>query len=184
MREIALQAQEVLAQADLLYSCQQVESALDRMAEEITAKLAGTQPLLLCTMLGGLIPSVKLLERFDFLVNVDYVHATRYRGDTLGGRLSWIARPATPLRDRVVLVVDDILDEGVTLAAILEDCRAAGALDVYSAVLVDKRHQRKNGLTADFVGLTVEDRYVFGYGMDYKGFLRNAHGIYAVKDGA
>lgn len=172
----------VLAEADLLYGEVAVEAALDRMAESLTARLRDSNPLVLAVMLGGLVPTGKLLSRMDFPLQLDYLHATRYRGDTRGRDLRWVARPVHALEDRVVLVVDDILDEGVTLTEILRYCEASGAREVYSAVLVHKRHTRKSGIErADFTGLSVEDRYVFGYGMDYKGYLRNARGIYAVK---
>ncbi len=182
--EPALRAQRVYAAADLLYSREQVENALDHMARDIAAALADASPLVLCVMTGGLVPTQKLIERFDFLLELDYVHATRYGGRTRGGGLRWIARPITPLVGRVVLVVDDILDEGFTLAAILDDCRARGAREVYSAVLVEKERQRSLAIRTDFTGLHVENRYVFGYGMDYRGYLRNTKGIYAVKDDA
>ncbi|MFA7095080.1 MAG: hypoxanthine-guanine phosphoribosyltransferase [Gammaproteobacteria bacterium] len=172
----------VYAQADVLYRAEEVEAALDRMAAEITRVLKDSNPLVIGVMTGGMIPAGRILPRLDFPLEIDYLHATRYCGETRGGKLHWIARPQTPLRDRVVLIVDDILDEGLTLAAILEECRAEGAKAVYSAVLVEKLHDRKaKGAHADFVGLQVVDRYVFGYGMDYKGYLRNAPGIYAVK---
>ncbi len=176
------EAERVYREADQLYSLEEVEAAVDRMAGEITERLQDRNPLILCVLTGALIPTGNLLPRLDFPLHIDYVHATRYRGNTTGAGLDWIVRPATPLSGRVVLVVDDILDEGITLAAILEECRQAGADEVYSAVLVEKRHERKNGLVADFIGLEVEDRYVFGYGMDYKTYLRNAPGIFAVKD--
>lgn len=159
-----------------------METALDRMADEITASLKDSDPLVLCVMTGGIVAAGKLLTRLNFPLQLDYMHATRYRGATEGGALHWLARPATPLQGRVVLVVDDILDEGWTLAAILEECKTQGASAVYSAVLVDKMRDRKNALQADFVGLKVADRYVFGYGMDYYTYLRNAPGIFAVKD--
>ena len=182
---MSITAQQVLEAyhtADLLHSEQAVEAALDRMAAEITARLAGSNPVLLCVLTGGIIPAGKLAGRLDFPLQMDYLHATRYRGATRGGELRWIAHPSIELRDRAVLVVDDILDEGGTLAAILEHCREQGASAVYSAVLVDKLHDRKyHGIHADFTGLTVPDRYVFGYGMDYKSYLRNAPGIYAVR---
>lgn len=178
----AEEARTVYAQADVLYRAEEVEAALDRMATEITQAIRESDPVVLCVMTGGLIPMGKLLTRLDFPVQIDYLHATRYCGETRGGELHWIARPQTPLRGRVVLVVDDILDEGLTLAAILRQCRAEGAKEVYSAVLVEKLHDRKaKGIKADFIGLQVQDRYVFGYGMDYKGYLRNAPGIFAVK---
>jgi hypoxanthine phosphoribosyltransferase len=181
---LAAHARRVHASADLLYSRPDVEAALDRMAGNITSTLGESCPVVLCVMTGGLVPTQKLFERMDFLLELDYVHATRYSGSTRGSGLRWIARPATPLDGRVVLVVDDILDEGLTLAAILEDCRSRGAREVYSAVLVEKERPRSLGIRADFTGLRVENRYVFGYGMDYRGYFRNLNGIYAVRDDA
>src|SRR3990172_9534682 len=178
----AQQALSVYTQADLLYTQDQVEAALTRMAAEISAALHDSDPIVLSVMTGGMIPAGKLLTQLHFPLQLDYIHATRYTGKTQGGTLHWRVKPTYPLHDRVVLVIDDILDEGLTLAAIVADCKAAGARAVYSAVLVDKLHDRKNGMRADFVGVSVADRYVFGYGMDYKGYLRNAPGIYAVKE--
>lgn len=177
------QAQAVYAAADQLYDAAAVDAALARMAEEIGQVLGGSDPLVLAVMQGGLVPAGLLLPRLGFPLQLDYIHATRYTGETRGGTLEWIVRPRRPLAGRTLLLIDDIHDEGHTLAEIVADCRAAGAARVYSAVLVNKRHERKAAYRADFVGLEVEDRYVFGYGMDYKEYLRNVPGIYAVRDG-
>jgi hypoxanthine phosphoribosyltransferase len=175
------QARRAHDEADCLFTREQVEAAFDKMAAEITASLADKNPLVLCVLTGAIVPTGILLPRLDFPLELDYVHASRYRGETSGGKLHWIAHPSTPMKGRTVLVIDDILDEGLTLEAILEACRNEGASEVYSAVLVDKLHERKADLKADFVGLEVEDRYLFGYGMDYEDYLRNAPGIFAVK---
>jgi len=175
-------AMQVYRRADRLYTEAEVEAALDRMAGRITAALEDQDPILLCVMLGGVVPTGKLLARLGFPLQLNYVHATRYGSATRGGKLRWVARPQDDLEGRNVLLIDDILDEGHTLAAIHESCRELGAARVQSAVLVEKRHTRKADYVADFIGLEVEDRYVFGYGMDYKGYLRNAPGIYAVAD--
>lgn len=176
------QANHVLAEADCLYTEAQVEQALDALAARVSERLGPLNPIVMCVLNGGLVPTGKLVTRLAFPLQIDYLHATRYRNTTSGGDLTWLARPHMDIRGRTVLVVDDILDEGITLGAIMDYCRDQGAEAVYSAVLVEKRHERKHGLKeADFVGLEVEDRYVFGYGMDYKGFLRNAAGIYAVR---
>lgn len=173
---------KVFAEADLLHTPANVEKALDRMASEITSKLADKNPLILCLMIGGVIPAGILIPKLDFPLEIDYIHATRYRGETSGSDIKWLRNPDINLRDRTLLLVDDILDEGITLAEIIEECRRRGAADIYTAVLVDKQLNRSRALEkADFTGLTVPDRYVFGYGMDYKGYLRNAPGIYAVK---
>jgi hypoxanthine phosphoribosyltransferase len=169
--------------ADQLYSRAEVEQALDRLAAEIAAVVADQDPLLLCVMTGGLVVSSELFTRLDCPVQLDYLHATRYQGTRGGDELKWITPPSKPLAGRTVVVVDDILDEGLTLAAILRYCRDEQARVVYSAVLVEKNHDRKHEeVQPDFVGLQVEDRYVFGYGMDYHGYWRNLKGIYAVKD--
>jgi hypoxanthine phosphoribosyltransferase len=172
--------QQVKASAVLLHSGQQVEAALDTMAQQINAQLADTNPLLLCVMNGGIVVAGKLITRLTMALNIDAINASRYQNTTSGQTIEWILKPSQPLKDRTVLIVDDILDEGITLKAIHDYCLAQGASSVYSAVLVNKTLGHKKPIAADFVGLDVENRYVFGYGMDYKGYLRNADGIYAV----
>jgi len=172
---------EVFTTADLLYAREAVETALDRMAEAISARLKNSDPVLLCVLTGGIVPVGHLLTRLNFPLQLDYAHATRYDNQTSGGDLNWIAQPSISLAGRVVLVVDDILDEGITLDALINYVHSAGAVDVLSAVLVRKDRPRRIALQPDFVGLEIPDRYVFGYGMDYHGYWRNAAGIYAVK---
>jgi hypoxanthine phosphoribosyltransferase len=158
-----------------------IHAALDRMAAEITTALDESLPVVLCVLTGSIIPTGHLLTRLSFPLETDYLHATRYQGETGGPEVRWVSEPGISLKGRTVLVVDDILDEGHTLADVLEFCRAAGADRVYSAVLIVKRHERRaDTVQADFVGLEVEDRYVFGFGMDYHGYLRNLNGIFAL----
>jgi hypoxanthine phosphoribosyltransferase len=175
--------QSILDKATCIYSKQQVEQAIDRMALAITEMVAERNPIFLCVVVGGIIPLGNLLTRMVFPLEINYIHATRYQGQTQGGSVVWQAIPTCELQDRTVVVVDDILDSGLTLAAILTYCLEQGAKDVYSAVLVDKHHARQEGglAKADFTGLMVDgDHYVFGYGMDYKNYLRNAPGVFAI----
>ncbi len=178
----AQQALEVFNAAECLHDAAAVDAAVDRMAVAIGRELRDADPLVVTVMHGGLVPAGLLLPRLDFPLQVDYLHATRYRGETRGGELHWQVHPHRPLGGRTVLLIDDIFDEGHTLAAIRRYCVEAGAGRVYGAVLVDKRHDRKADYRPDFIGLEVADRYVFGYGMDYKDYLRNAPGIFAVKE--
>ncbi len=174
---------DILDRADQLFSGHEVDAAIGRMADEIRERIGATTPLVLCVLTGGIVATGQLLPRLDFPLELDYLHASRYRGDTQGNALEWLCRPSVPLQGRTILVVDDILDEGLTLAAISDYCRKEGAAAVYSAVLVEKLHDRRDqGLLADFIGVQVEDHYVFGHGMDYKGFLRNIPGIHAVRN--
>ncbi len=174
---------QVFEEADCLYPASAVEGAIVKMAEQMSADLKDSNPIMFPIMTGGLIFSGKLLTSLVFPMEVDYIHATRYRGQTTGGDLHWKVAPSESVKGRTVVLLDDILDEGGTLAAIKEYCEKEGAKEVKVAVLVEKIHNRKShpDLCADYLGIEVEDRYLFGYGMDYKGYWRNAPGIYAVK---
>ena len=174
-------ARQVLQEADCLYTQSEVEQQLDRMADEITARHADSNPIFLCVMTGAVVPAGHLLTRLNFPLELDYIHATRYAGATTGGEVAWETEATISFQDRDIIVFDDILDEGVTLAAIVDYCRSQGARNVFTAVWIEKRHDRKQGIQADYVGLEIVDRYVFGYGIDYHGYLRNVPGIYAVK---
>lgn len=178
-----LEVKQIQSRARCLYTEDEVETALDRMAEQITAQLHEQNPILLCIMNGGIIVTGKLATRLDFPLQIDYLHATRYREKTTGEELQWKSYPAQSLKGRVVLLLDDILDQGTTLEMIIAYCQQQGVERVYTAVLLDKQHDRKtSNLIADFTGLKVEDYYLYGYGMDYKGYLRNAPGIFAIAE--
>jgi hypoxanthine phosphoribosyltransferase len=170
----------VAARAERLVSGEEMEAALDRMAHSITEVLRDKDPLVLCVMTGGIIPVGRLLPRLAFPLRLDYIHATRYRGVTKGAALEWLRRPSAAIRGQHVLVVDDILDEGFTLDAIVRACREDGAETVHSAVLVEKDRPHVGQYGADFVGAKVPDRYLYGCGLDYMEYFRNAAGIYAV----
>ena len=180
----AKQAWQVLQQADCLHAAETVEAALDSMAAGITRLLADKVPILVCIMTGGVVPFGKLLPRLQFPFQIDYVHVTRYGHRLHGETLEWISGPHKHPKGRVVLLVDDILDEGATLAAIEERYRRDGAAAIHKAVLVVKERARTHDVKVDFAGLRVPDRYIFGYGMDYKGYLRNAPGIFAESEEA
>jgi hypoxanthine phosphoribosyltransferase len=178
-----IEARNVMADADLLITEAEVKSSITRIAKDITADLKESNPLMLCVMNGGMIFGGQLLTQLQFPLEIEYIHATRYGHETRGSALEWIVKPKTDLKGRMVLLLDDILDEGITLAAIADYCRQRGAAAVLMAVLVEKLHLRKvtPGMRADYSALEVGDRFLFGYGLDYKGYWRNAAGIYAVK---
>lgn len=173
----------VLSNARCLFSEADIARALDLMAEQISSLLSDSNPVLLCVMNGGVIFTGQLATRLHFPLQMDYVHATRYREQFTGADLYWRVTPATVLKDRTVLILDDIFDVGETLSAIKTWCKNAGATKVYTAVLIDKQHNRKTAelKQADFTALFADDFYLFGYGMDYQGYWRNAPGIYAAQ---
>lgn len=172
----------LLASAECVFTAEAVQQALDRLALEIGAALGETRPLVLAVMGGAVVFAGQLLPRLSFPLEFDYLHVTRYRGKTQGGEIEWKVLPGQNVAGRQVLVLDDILDEGQTLAAVRDKLLALGASQVFSAVLTDKLNGVDKPIRADFVGLDVPNRFVFGCGMDAYGWWRNLPAIYALKD--
>lgn len=172
---------DALQTADLLFDRSSLDAAIAAMGRSIASSLHGETPVFLTVMNGGLIFGGALALAIPADLEFDYVHATRYRGGTRGSELLWIKQPRLSLTGRTVLLVDDILDEGYTLRAIRDFCIDQGARRVLIAVLCRKQHERAApGVVADFIGVEVPDRYVFGFGMDYYEQGRNLPGIYAI----
>ena len=177
------QIQKILETAECLYSLEEIHEALDKMAKNITQELKDKNPIILCVMTGALIPTGHLLTRLHFPLEIDYIHVTRYRGTMRGGDLHWLMEPRQNLENRTILIVDDVMDGGLTLSAIIDYCEQAKAKSVHSAVMVSKKRTREPGVNFEpnFVGVETEDRFLFGFGLDYEEYLRNVPGIYAIK---
>ncbi|MDR2636884.1 MAG: hypoxanthine-guanine phosphoribosyltransferase [Zoogloeaceae bacterium] len=176
------EALAILREAELIHSAEAVRAAVARVADEIRAELAGCYPVVLSVMSGAVPFAGHLLPLLDFPLVFDYLHVSRYGDGTSGSQLTWHVSPRVSLRDRHVLVIDDILDEGVTLGIVCEHLRQKGARRVHTAVFADKEIGRAKPLKADFVGLAVPNRFVFGFGMDIRGAWRNLPAIYAQKE--
>ena len=183
--ELYQQAEAVLEKSELIYSAKDIERILDALADKINHHFSNaSQPVLVLPIMnGGLIVSGHLITRLKFPIEIDYLHATRYRNETTGGELQWRVKPQSILQNRTLLIIDDIFDEGHTIKNVVDYCVTQNAVKTYSAVLFEKNHPRdKVDYQCNFVGATVEDRYVFGFGMDYKGYHRHLNAVYAVND--
>ncbi len=176
------EARRLLAESEILFTPEQVLGAVEKMGHDITAKLSEEFPVVLAVMGGAAVFIGQLLPRLAFPLEFGAIEVTRYNNDIQGREITWRLAPRDNVRDRVVLVVDDILDEGVTLAAIHKRLKELGARTVLSAVFADKDIGREKPVTADFVGITVPNRYVFGFGMDAYGLWRNLPAIHALKN--
>ncbi|MES2885768.1 MAG: hypoxanthine-guanine phosphoribosyltransferase [Pseudomonadota bacterium] len=176
------EAQTLVQEADCLFDAAAVRAAYDAIAAQLNADYAGRLPLVLCVMNGGLYATSEITQRLTFAFELDYLHATRYRGATTGGGLIWKRQPDTALEGRDVIVIDDILDEGHTLVAIRKALLEFNPKSLKVAVLAEKLHDRRAPEAyAEYIGLAVPDRYVFGCGMDVRELWRQLPGIYAVK---
>lgn len=176
------QASALLDEAEMIRTADEVQAALRRVAGEINAAMAGRHPLVLSVMGGAVVFSGQLLPLLEFPLDFDYLHVSRYGNAQQGGELHWKVAPHENVRGRVVLVLDDILDEGETLLAIRRRVLELGAAACYSAVFADKENGKQKPIRADFVGMELPDRFVFGYGMDIHGAWRNLPAIYATKE--
>ena len=177
-----LEAQQTLESAELIHSEQVVSQTVQRLAADITRVLSDQRPIVLCVMRGAVVFTGHLLPQLQFPLDFDYVHLTRYDEKMAGGEIYWQVEPKENMQDRVVLVLDDILDEGITLAAIRDKVLKNGAKAFYCAVFAEKEIGKPKPFSADFVGLRVPNRYVFGFGMDIQGAWRNLPAIYAARE--
>jgi hypoxanthine phosphoribosyltransferase len=173
--------QEILKHSELLCSEAEVDSAINKLALEITKALSESNPIVMSVMGGAVIFTGQLLPKLNFPLEFDYVQANRYHGIS-GQDLVWRVEPSDKIKGRVVLLLDDILDEGITLAEIKARCLAMGAEQVLVAVLSEKILDQDKPIKADFVGLELPNRYVFGCGMDAYGWWRNLPCIRAIKE--
>jgi len=174
------QPSQLLEKSECLHSAADVQAAISRLAQEITHALQHEKPVVMCVMGGGLVFAGQLMTALNFPLELDYVHASRYQNTTVGNTLHWQSMPKLDLKNRTVLLIDDILDEGITLKEIQDKCLTLGAAKVYCAVLVEKTLPHAKPIHADFVGLKVPNRYVFGCGMDAYGWWRNLPEIRAL----
>ena len=171
----------------LVFGYEKITRALDALAVKLNQQLENETPLVLCVMQGGLVFAGQLIPKLHCMLEIDYIHATRYNNQTSGGDLQWKAYPDASLKDRTILILDDILDEGKTLQSIIQYCELEGASNIISAVLLKKNHNRCsadvsiNKSLSGNIALTVEDDYVFGFGMDYNGKYRQLDEIYALE---
>lgn len=178
----AQQALDILEGAEQICPAEEVTATVKRMAGEIGASLGQSHPLVLSVMGGAVVFSGQLLPLLDFPLDFDYIHATRYGNETQGNTLQWKVMPKENVAGRVVLVLDDILDEGHTLAAIRDKVLELGAKSFHCAVFADKILGREKPIQAEFIGINLPNRYVFGFGMDVRGAWRNLPAIYALKE--
>jgi hypoxanthine phosphoribosyltransferase len=176
------QAWAFLENSDGVASAGEVQAAIRRVATEIEQRLSGAYPMVLAVMGGAVVFAGQLLPLLRFPLDFDYIHASRYGAATRGAGVDWKVSPPGLVGGRTVLVLDDILDHGETMNAIRNRLLELGAKEFCCAVLVEKTLGIKKPIAADFVGITIPDRFVFGCGMDAKGYWRNLPEIRAMKE--
>ena len=171
---------QYLRQAEIVHSEQTVTLAIADIANKLNQDYAAKQPIVLSVMSGAIYFTGQLMPKLSFPLELNYVHATRYHGELKGNKIKWIVRPTIAVTNRNVLILDDILDEGITLKSIVDECKLLGAKEVKVAVLAEKSLDKSKPISANYVGLILPNRYVFGCGMDVHNWWRNLPAIYAL----
>ena len=174
---------ELLENSTVIADRDEVRAAVDRIAKEINAHYGDRSIILLVVMTGAIMPAAWIASRLKMPLQMDFIHATRYSGTTQGGEIEFRVPPRLNLQNQDVLIVDDIYDIGLTLQMIEHYCQAREARSVNSAVLIRKIHARETtGELPAFIGMEVEDKYVFGCGMDAYEHWRHLHEIRALEE--
>lgn len=180
--EMMTNIETILDSAELIYSMTDINAALDKLSEALTAQFANDNPIILTVMNGASVITGHLLPRLAFPLQLDYIHLSRYGDEITGSNIIWLREPSHALQERTVIIVEDIVDHGITVQAVREYCHDQGVKSVVCATLLDKLDIDKKGQPPEYVGMTVPNRYVFGFGLDYKGYWRNLPAIYALAE--
>jgi len=178
-------ARELFQNAELLFDRDAVQASITRMADVLNARFNAKDskefPLVLGVMGGAVVFTGNLLPQLSFPLEFDYIHVSRYGDDDKGGEVVWKVIPRSNVAGRTVIVLDDILDEGETLAHVKQRLLDMGAAEVILAVFADKAIGKAKPVAADIVGLVIPNRFVVGFGMDAYGYWRNLPGLWAIK---
>ena len=177
-----MNTKELISKSSLIYSNKQISDAISNIADNCNLTLRDEEVTILPVMNGALIFAGQLIPKLNFHCTLDYIHTSRYSNNKGLPTINWIYKPKIDLiKDKVVLVVDDILDEGLTLNDIKKNLIKMGAKQILIAVLFDKKLDKIKPIKADFFGLEVPDVYVYGFGLDFDGIGRNSPHLYAHK---
>ena len=172
--------QALIRKSSVIYSEIEIKTVIKNIADQVNQTIKTDDLYVLCVMNGALIFAGQLLPRLEKNIQYSYIHATRYAASLTGGPIHWLVKPSKDIEGKTVLILDDILDEGITLREIVTTCEAMKAKAIYTAVLFDKDIVKEKSYIPNFIGLKVPNRFVFGYGLDCKGLGRNLPHLYAL----
>ena len=173
-------AKSLLLSSQCVADIEEIDHALSDMANKINLRFAESNPVILAVMTGAMVFAGQLLPRLSFPMEIDYLQVNRYGKNLTGGTICWRIEPQINLHGRSVLIIDDVLDEGITLDAACKKAFSLGASEVLTAVFINKQINTAKAIQADFIGIELPDRFLFGFGLDASGYWRNLPCIYAM----
>ncbi|NHZ78109.1 hypoxanthine-guanine phosphoribosyltransferase [Massilia sp. CCM 8695] len=181
----AERARALLDNAEEIFDAAAVQAAVRQVADKLNSRFDQPDndafPLVLGVMGGAVVFTGCLLPQLRFPLEFDYIHVSRYGDDDQGGNVVWKVIPRPSVAGRIIIVLDDILDEGETLAHVKQRLLDMGAAEVVIAVFADKAIKRSKPIKADIIGLSIPDKFVVGFGMDVYGYWRNLPGLWAIR---
>jgi len=176
---------DIIKDSKILYSCDEIKVAISTIADEINEYFveAENNITVLPVMKGALPFAGHLIPLLSFNTNIEYIHVTRYHQNIGIQNCDWLYKPhISVIKNKDILVLDDILDEGITLLNINNELKSMGARSIMTAVLFNKIINKKKSTLADFGGLEVPNNYVYGFGLDFKGVGRNLPNLYSFNE--
>ena len=157
-----------MAEAEVLFSREVIDQRVRELAGQISRDYAGREPLVVGILNGAFIFMADLIRALDVRCRVDFVRMASYgEGSVSSGEVRIGKDLETPIAGRDVLIVEDIVDTGLTLSRLVEILRSRQPASLRVCAFLDKRERRRVPFTADYVGFTIPDRFVVGYGLDY-----------------
>lgn len=157
----------------VLLTQQQVEKRIDEMGATLTAKYQDQFPVIVTVMTGAMVFSVDMIRRMKFKLSLDYVDVSSYDDGTTSGKVRLIKDLTYNIKNRPVIIMEDIVDTGHTLQFLAKLLKLRGAKSIEVCALLDKPARREVDFQADYVGFEVPNEFIVGYGLDYNGLYRN-----------
>ena len=165
-----------------LFSARQIQTAVKRLAKEISRDYRGEELVCVCILKGSFMFTSDLIRRIEVPLIVDFIRVSSYgAGTTSKGEITVTMDLETDVSERNVLIVEDIIDSGLTLSWIRDLLIARNARSVRIAALVDKKARRVIDVPCEYVGFTIQDGFIVGYGIDYAERFRNLKDIFVVE---
>jgi hypoxanthine phosphoribosyltransferase len=170
-------------QLKILISRDEIAKAVDKLASEIKRDYQGKQPLLIGVLKGSFVFMADLIRQLDLPLEFEFVRLSSYgAGKESLGRVRVVQGLKTPIKGRDVLVIEDIVDTGITISFLLDYLKKKKPVSLKLCVLTDKPSRRRIPVSIDYLGFTVPNKFIVGYGLDFDERFRNLPDIYALED--
>ncbi len=165
---------------ELSISFEQIDKALEKMAEKMNAELADKDPLMICILNGSFMFAADIMKKLNFPCEISFVKLSSYEGTSTTGKVKEIIGLTEDIEGRTIVILEDIIDTGVTMEKIKKQLIGYAPADLKIASMLYKPDACKVDINIDYIGIDIPDKFIVGYGLDYDGYGRNLPNIYTI----